>query len=109
MNHRLTSVSLSLTNNLFDRILDDIDQKRTKSFHMLIQNTSDISSSMEFQKNSQLKEDIIYQSMESGRNMIQIYREMIDDEQKTSFLRKILTSIPLKLLWSMLLKLVVSI
>jgi hypothetical protein len=40
MEHRLTSVSLSSTTNLFDRMLDDIDEKLTKSVDIIDRNSS---------------------------------------------------------------------
>jgi hypothetical protein len=92
MEHRRTSVSsvssLSSTINLFDRILDDIDQKLTKLIDIIDQNPSDSFLSIEFEKIKQFKQDIINQSVQSGRAMIETFMETVHDEQKKFFFKK---------------------
>ena len=49
LEHRLKSVSISSTNNLFDRILDDIDENFTKFIDDINKNSSDRSLFIEFE------------------------------------------------------------
>ena len=66
MKHRLTSVSLSISTDLSDRILDDIDKKITTSLDISDQNTSGVHLSIEVEKLNQLKQDIIHQGIQTN-------------------------------------------
>jgi hypothetical protein len=90
MEHRRTSVSSSSSStiNLFDRVFNDIDEKLTKSLDNIDQNPSDNSSSIEFEKIKQFKQDILNQNVQSGRTMIENFMKTIHDEQKKFFFKR---------------------
>ena len=88
LEHRLTSMSLSPTNNLFDGIIDDIDKKITQSFNTLKKEVSNTCAAIEFQKLSQLKQDILSQSIEISLKLKEPYAQMIKEEQQKFYLKK---------------------
>jgi len=88
MEHRLTSVSLSSTNNLFDLMLDNIDEKLTKSIDIIHQNPSTNPLPIEFEKIKQLKQDIINQSVQIGPATIETFTKTVYDEQNKFFFKK---------------------
>ena len=69
-------------------MLDDIDVKLRKSVDIINQNASSISSSNEFTKINQLKQDIIHQSIQFGRTMVESLIKIVHDEQKRFFFKK---------------------
>jgi len=85
MKHRLTSVSLSTSTDLSDRILDDIDRKITTSLDISDQNTSGVHLSIEVEKLNQLKQDIIHQGIQTSQAMVETYTKTIYDEQENFF------------------------
>ena len=88
MEQRLTAISLSATTNLSDRMIDNIDTKINALQYLLSRDASDIYSSNEFEKLNQLKKDIIHQSIEVGRQMLEPFAHTIEDEQKKFFVNK---------------------
>ena len=88
MEHRLTSASLSSTNNILDRMLDDIDEKLQKELDVINQNPPDSSLSSEFEKIKQFKQDIINQSIQTDRTKIEAFTKAVHDKQKKFFIKK---------------------
>jgi len=88
MKPRVRSISLSSTINLFDCMSDDVDEKLTKSVGIIDQNASNTYLSIEFEKINQLKEDIVHQSVDTPRAMVELFTKIVHDEQNKFFFKK---------------------
>lgn len=88
MEHRLTSKSLLYAENLFDRMLDNIDQNLTKLIADINENPSNSSLCIEFEKIKQFKQDIVNQSIQAGQAMVETFTRAVHDEQKKFFIKK---------------------
>lgn len=69
-------------------MLDDIDEKLTQFIDNINRNSSDSSLLIEFEKLKQFKQDIINQSIQAGRNLIESFKKTVHDEQKKFFIKK---------------------
>jgi len=88
MKPRVKSISLSYTINLFDCMSDEVDEKLTKSVGIIDQNASNTYLSIEFEKINQLKEDIVHQSVDTRRAMVELFTKIVHDEQNKFFFKK---------------------
>jgi hypothetical protein len=86
LENRLHSKQLPPASSLIDHMLDDIDTRINKSDNSMEPNQSHSSSANEIGKINQLKTDIIYQTIISGRHMIESLEKIIFNEKQKKYL-----------------------
>jgi hypothetical protein len=86
LERRLPSKQLLPPSTLLDHMINNIDTIASKPNDVVQQSTSTTSLSHQLEKMKQLKHDIIYQSITTGRKIIESFGKVVlDEKQKYSF------------------------
>ena len=87
LEHRRTARAVLPSFTLFDRMLDNIETQIAESIGVMDLTASHSLIFVDYEKLSQLKRDIIQQSIESGRAMIVDYATTIHSEKQNFFVK----------------------